>query len=218
MVELEDEPTAVVYSKALGGAPHGASAKSLTAATKAAQIQLALVEAAQQGLVSRLEAELGATVLHRVQRVYNGVAVLIDRDDLARIAEMPGVRSVYPLPPPVVNNAVSVPFIGAVEAWTNDPDRHRRRGDRSASSTPASTTFTATSAVQAARQTTPPTTRDNRRRHVSRTTRWSADGTSPAVSVRTERRSETPIPSLIPPRRRRHGSHVAGTAAGSGCR
>ena len=121
MVELEDQPTAVIYSKALGGAPHGASAKSLIAATEAAKTQLALVEAAQQGLVSRLEAELDATVLSSTQRVYNGVAVLVDRDDLAKIAAMPGVNAVYPLPPPILHNAVSVPFIGGVEAWTHDP-------------------------------------------------------------------------------------------------
>ena len=121
MVELEDEPTAVVYSKALGGAPHGAPAKALAAATDAAKTQLVLVEAAQQSLVLRLEAELGATVLSRTQRVYNGVEVLVDRDDLAKIAAMPGVNAVYPLPPPILHNAVSVPFIGGVEAWTHDP-------------------------------------------------------------------------------------------------
>ena len=77
----------------------------------------------------RLEAELGATVLHRVQRVYNGVAVLIDRDDLARVAEMPGVPRCTHCRRRVVNNAVSEPFIGAVEAWTKQPDRDRRRGD-----------------------------------------------------------------------------------------
>ncbi len=214
MVELEDEPAAVVYSKALGGAPHGASAKSLAAATEAAKTQLVLIEAAQQALVSRLEAELGATVLHRVQRVYNGVAVLIDRDDLARLAEMPGVRAVYPLPPPILDNAVSVPFIGGVEAWTHDPAAtgagvtigiidtgidyihcdlggSGSSGDYGANDPRRSrTAFFPNSKVVGG---------------------WDFAG----VSVRTELRLRTPI-LFDPCGNDRHGSHVAGTAAGSG--
>ena len=121
MVQLQGEPAVQAYAGVLDGPPAKASAAALADATKAAKSQLARIEVAQLGVVVQLEAEFDAEVLFRVQRVYNGVAVRIDRSRVSEIAALPGVRSVYPMIPPRLANDTSVPYIGAVEAWMHDP-------------------------------------------------------------------------------------------------
>lgn len=121
MVQLEDPPAVEAYAEALGGPPARASAKALADATSAAKNQLARIENAQLSVVAQLEAGLDAEVLFRVQRVYNGVAIRVDKERVAEIAALPGVRAVIPMAPPRLANATSVPHIGAVEAWIHDP-------------------------------------------------------------------------------------------------
>jgi subtilisin family serine protease len=120
MVELEDPPTAVIYAEALGR-DRDPSAKA--SATLAAREQLARIERRQQAVLADLEAVAdGATVLFRVQRVYNGISLRFDREDLdrsalERIVEIPGVRAVHLMAPPKLMNSTSVPHIGAPTAW-----------------------------------------------------------------------------------------------------
>jgi subtilisin family serine protease len=112
MVELAAPPTAQLYAATLAGDPaHGRAA-----ATRAAQAHLARVEAAQRDLLPRL-AQLDATVLYRTQRVYNGVATLVDRAQLAALAHLPGVKAVHPLLPKTPDVARSAPHIGAPALW-----------------------------------------------------------------------------------------------------
>src|SRR5262245_42432594 len=85
MIELEGEPTAQVYARAQAAGP-------TVQATRAAQMQLAQVEQAQQRLLAPL-AGLGATVLYRTQRIYNGIAAHVDAGKLDAIAGLPGVKA-----------------------------------------------------------------------------------------------------------------------------
>lgn len=105
VVELADEPAAVVYA---------AAAKSEAAAATRAQI--ARIEAAQQQLLAPL-ADLGATVLFRNQRVYNGIYVRVDAAQIDTIARLPGVKAVHPVIAKSIDNWHSVPLIGAPQLW-----------------------------------------------------------------------------------------------------
>src|SRR5688572_16875366 len=70
VIELADAPTAQTYADAQ------ASGRSLQAVADA-QRQLTRIESAQQRLLAPL-AQLDASVIYRVQRVYNGIAVTVD--------------------------------------------------------------------------------------------------------------------------------------------
>jgi minor extracellular serine protease Vpr len=64
-------------------------------------------------------ASVGGTVLADYQAAYNGMKVRIARDRVAQLATLPGVVAVRPLQPMKPNNVQSVPFIGAPTVWQN---------------------------------------------------------------------------------------------------
>lgn len=110
MLELVDAPVTHLYAALQTDRVQGAA---LAAATQA---HLARVEAAQQALLPTL-AELGAVVLFRNQRVYNGIAVRIEESALPRLAQLPGVVGVHRMTPKEPLNARTVPAIGAPALW-----------------------------------------------------------------------------------------------------
>ena len=89
VIELGDTPSAVLFARAQSSGP------SLQA-ERTAQLQLARVEQAQQRVLAPLSA-LGARVLYRTQRVYNGIAAHVDAARLEQIARLPGVKAIHPL-------------------------------------------------------------------------------------------------------------------------
>ena len=108
MLELAGPPAAVVYANEKGS---GASAAEAAQASKA---QKQRNSAAQAAVVSAV----GSDLLYSVQTAYNGVAVSSDGPaDLARYADLPGVTGVHPIPLAEPQNASSVGFIGAHQAW-----------------------------------------------------------------------------------------------------
>jgi subtilisin family serine protease len=109
VIELEGAPTAQAYVSAQAAGP-------TTQATRAGQMQLARVEQAQQRLLTPL-AGLGATVLYRTQRVYNGIAARVDASKLNEIAGLPGVKAIHPLIRHERSNEFSVRLIGAPSLW-----------------------------------------------------------------------------------------------------
>lgn len=111
MIELEDAPTTQVFGAAQ---QRGSQAQ----ATTSAQLQLAQIEQAQQRVLSSLR-PLNADVLFRTQRVYNGIAVKVDAQRLREIARLPGVKGIRELPTHEPDNSTSVPFIGAPELWAD---------------------------------------------------------------------------------------------------
>jgi subtilisin family serine protease len=117
VVELSDTPATEVYALEL--ARPSISAEQATArAAAVAQQHLAQIESAQRTLQTRLESPaIGAKVLYRTQRVFNGIAVRVDAEKIDQIRELPGVTAVFPLIPHELDNSTSVPLIGAPALW-----------------------------------------------------------------------------------------------------
>ena len=117
MIELSDPPAAVVWAQTLAAPVHALELDARAAAVTAARTQLARIEQAQQDVVQALPDQVGAALLYRVQRVYNGVAVEVDASQVEALRELPGVKDVHPLRPKRLANSTSVPFIGAPQVW-----------------------------------------------------------------------------------------------------
>jgi subtilisin family serine protease len=109
VIELADAPATQAFAaaQARGSTPQ---------AIAAAQRQIARIESAQQALLAPL-AQANATVIYRVQRVYNGIAAIVDSRKLAEIAQLPGVKALHPLITKHLDNNSSVPLIGAQQLW-----------------------------------------------------------------------------------------------------
>jgi subtilisin family serine protease len=56
-------------------------------------------------------------VIFEMQRLFNGIAVDVDADQLDELAKIPGVKSIQPLPLVKRANTSSVPLIGAPDVW-----------------------------------------------------------------------------------------------------
>ncbi len=104
VVELEQPPLAVLYA-----------GNGLTSAA-AQRAYLEELRSVQAGLVPQLNA-LGATVLSRYTKAYNGFLLRAPFSSLAGIRALPGVRAIHRAPVHRPNLSVSVPLIGAPEVW-----------------------------------------------------------------------------------------------------
>ena len=112
--------TAVVQ---LGGAPvavRDANAKKqgakLTAGQKAAIRQQ--LRAQQDALHGKL-ANAGAKIVGQMQDAYNGIQVVVSQKNLAKLASLPGVTGIHAVAKFKPANINGVPFIGAPTAWQN---------------------------------------------------------------------------------------------------
>ena len=110
MIELGAPPAVVVY------ASQQRQGLSAAAAATAAQLQVAVIAAEQDQLQQQLAA-YDTPVLFSVQRVYNGVAVLATEAQRAAIAQLPGVKAVHPLIAKEPSNNASIPFLGVPALW-----------------------------------------------------------------------------------------------------
>lgn len=105
MVEMEGETAVEAWLKA------SASGKRSALGASAARLQE--IESAQDRLEERLVAgPIGARVQYRTQRVFNGIAVFVDPSRVDAIRALPGVKSVEPLVLHTLSNSSSVPFLG----------------------------------------------------------------------------------------------------------
>jgi uncharacterized protein (TIGR03382 family) len=114
MVQLHQQPTALVYAQRLH---QGAQAKA--GASAAAVSHLAVVHAEQQAFATRLAAAKLPRVaeLYRLQRAYNGVALLVPRSQLGALSKIPGIKGVWPMTPKRLLTKHSVPWIGVPGIW-----------------------------------------------------------------------------------------------------
>jgi subtilisin family serine protease len=110
VIELQDEPSVVVYAAAQQ------RPQSAARAVQVARAQISRVEAAQQTLLNALN-PFHPVILYRTQRIYNGIAAIIDARDLAAIRQLPGIKAVHPLISKAIDNWHSVPLIGAPQVW-----------------------------------------------------------------------------------------------------
>jgi subtilisin family serine protease len=109
VIELEDEPATLTLSRLRSGA-------SEVQAANAAQAQVNRIDRVQQALLPSLSS-LNAQVIYRVQRVYNGIAVSVDRSKLVDIARLPGVKTIRPLNTKYLDNTTAVPLLGSPQIW-----------------------------------------------------------------------------------------------------
>ncbi len=112
MVQVEGLPSAYASTRALNrGAGDGV-------ASSRARIQSDRNAEYQDEVVSAIERrDLAGDEVFRVTTAYNGVAVLAEPGDVARIGEIDGVRSVQRLPLARPANAFSMPYIGVDDLW-----------------------------------------------------------------------------------------------------
>ena len=94
----------------------GNAGRRFTASEKQAAKQQ--LQQQQQGVRGSIEA-MGGTVVGTFQSAYNGIKVVVGRDKLAQIAALPGVLAVKPLQKFEPSNVRSIPFIGAPTVWQN---------------------------------------------------------------------------------------------------
>jgi subtilisin family serine protease len=113
MLQLADEPAAVVYARTkqqTGDEPQLANAT---------RNQVNKIKSAQTDVLNNLN-RLGlknTNVLYQVNKAYNGIALVTDAANVAALAKLPGVTRVSRLETHQRTNASSVPFIGTPTAW-----------------------------------------------------------------------------------------------------
>lgn len=112
MVQLEGLPTARLYA---AGRVAGESTDALAARNRQ---HIARLTAQQDGLLEQL-ARLGdePTVLSRLTRVYNGMALLLTPREVSSLRRSPQVLAVRPLLTKRRTNSSSVPFLGVPGVW-----------------------------------------------------------------------------------------------------
>ena len=113
VLKLADDPVAVLRSRIPG--------KQVSETDR--QTIEANLRARQQPIVAAAEAE-GAKVLATFQYAINGVKIRATPDQISRLATLPGVVAVKPVATYHIDNAHSVPFIGAPSAWQGPPGLH----------------------------------------------------------------------------------------------
>jgi subtilisin family serine protease len=114
MLELAGEPSAVTYTKARG---MGASESD---AGRAGKSRKQANERAQGDVIADIASSgIDATVLYQVQTAYNGIAVQAEPGAVADLLDLPGVAAVHEIPLVELDNHSSVPLIGSQIAWSS---------------------------------------------------------------------------------------------------
>ena len=110
VLKLAGDPVAVVRSRAPGKEISEGEQRSIEDQLRRDQDALhPLIEAS------------GGTVLAKFQNAINGIKVQVPVEKLAAVTTLPGVVGVKPVAVYKLDNAVSVPFIGAPAVWGANP-------------------------------------------------------------------------------------------------
>jgi hypothetical protein len=87
-----------------------------SAATARVQNEIVQIDGAQQALIPSLQ-NLGAHILYRQQRAYNGIAVFVDANKISELAALPGVKAIHPMTILHANAFSSVDFLSTRTFW-----------------------------------------------------------------------------------------------------
>jgi len=110
VLKMAGDPVAVVRSRAPGKQISDEQQRSIEHELRSQQ----------DALHSLIEAN-GGTVLAKFQNALNGIKVQAPAEKLAALATLPGVVGVKPVAVYKLDNAISVPFIGAPAVWGGNP-------------------------------------------------------------------------------------------------
>lgn len=118
--------TAVVVAELRGKSAAEVQADLGRKLTQAEKDQIkSQLKAAQDALRSRVEAT-GGKVLAQFQSALNGIKVEIALSDISKLAAVPGVTRLLPVREDVRDNATSVPYISAPTVWNGAPSPNLR--------------------------------------------------------------------------------------------
>ena len=106
MLEMRDDPVAVVQAAAPGNEISDAQRAQIKADLKAKQ------DAIKDDIAAR-----GGRVLAQMQSAYNGVKVKIARSQVAALASLPNVVAIHKVQVYERDNATSIPFLGVPSVW-----------------------------------------------------------------------------------------------------
>ena len=119
-VELEGMPAARAWAARLADLG-GDSPAARAAAAVESRRQVRENKAAQAAIESQLlGGAIAAQEVYRISKVANGFVVRAEPAKFAAISQLPGVRRVHVVYPEVPTNSTSVPFIDAPPAWGNN--------------------------------------------------------------------------------------------------
>ena len=116
---LSNKQVAVVVQ--LGGAP--VAVRDANAKRQGAQLTVAQKDAIRQQLRAQQDAlhgqlaHAGARIVGQMQDAYNGIQVTVAQKNLAQLASLPNVVGIHAVPSFKPANIHGVPFIGAPQAW-----------------------------------------------------------------------------------------------------
>ena len=130
MVEMSDQPAALVYAEAMKAATAqtggnlskmspAARAAATASAVSQAKIQVSKIESAHQAILPKLNAmsPIGK-VIFRTKSAYNGISLHVKPSQIAEIAALPGVKGVHIQIPKFHTAATDIDFLKTRTAWT----------------------------------------------------------------------------------------------------
>src|SRR5262245_53136594 len=117
-VEMVEEPAVMSWVRAVKSPATQSKIQAVAAARTAARAQLSAIQRAQQRVGAALSASpINGVEIYRVDRVLNGIALIVTADKIEEVRKISGVKAVYPLEPEFADTSTSVPFLGLPQVW-----------------------------------------------------------------------------------------------------
>jgi subtilisin family serine protease len=116
------EPAAVMAYPSAPSSVGSSSSSTSSAAATATRTQIAKNLAQQTALLSAMNAAgIKYTKIYQVQRVMNGVAVIVPSSQVPALRKLPNVQAVRTIVPSVPTSNSSTSFVGANKVWQGIP-------------------------------------------------------------------------------------------------
>src|SRR5262245_38159585 len=121
-VEMVEEPAVMAWSRAVKSQSAQSRIQAVAAARTVARAQLSAIQRSQQRVGAALTGgPINGVEIYRVDRVLNGIALIVGADKIEEIRKIPGVKTVHPLELEYADTSTSVPFLGLPQLWNGMP-------------------------------------------------------------------------------------------------